>query len=82
VGLFPSTWLFVTDSVDELRKLFLDSAGMPALGLAAPSKINSLAMAQAAMTPKRRKSHSENWLENLLVSGSMNGLRYHQQNPL
>jgi hypothetical protein len=28
------------------------------------------------------KRHSENGLENLLVSGSMNGLRYHQQNPL
>jgi hypothetical protein len=28
------------------------------------------------------KRYSDNWLENLLVSGSMNGLRYHQQNPL
>ena len=28
------------------------------------------------------KCYSENWLENLLVSGSMNGLRHHQQNPL
>lgn len=26
--------------------------------------------------------YSENWLENLLVSGSMNGLRHHQQNTL
>jgi hypothetical protein len=28
------------------------------------------------------KRYSENWLENLLVSCSMNGLRYYQQNPL
>ena len=28
------------------------------------------------------KRYADNWLENLLVSGSMNGLRYHQQNPL
>jgi hypothetical protein len=28
------------------------------------------------------KRYAENWLENLLVSGSMNGLRRHQQNPL
>jgi hypothetical protein len=28
------------------------------------------------------KRYSENWLENLLVSGSMNGLKHHQQNPL
>lgn len=28
------------------------------------------------------KRYSLNWLENLLVSGSMNGLRHHQQNPL
>jgi hypothetical protein len=28
------------------------------------------------------KRYAENWLENLLASGSMNGLRSHQQNPL
>ncbi len=28
------------------------------------------------------KRYAENWLENLLVSGSINGLRRHQQNPL
>ena len=26
--------------------------------------------------------YADNWLENLLVSGSMNGLRRYQQNPL
>lgn len=29
-----------------------------------------------------KKAYSANWLENLLVSGSMNGIRHHQQNPL
>lgn len=29
-----------------------------------------------------KKSYSDNWLENLLVSGSMNGFRYHQQKTL
>lgn len=29
-----------------------------------------------------QKRYAQNWLENLLVSGSMNGLRYHQQIPL
>ena len=29
-----------------------------------------------------QKRYADNWLENLLVSGSMNGLRHHQQNPL
>lgn len=29
-----------------------------------------------------KKSYSENWLENLLVSGSMNGVRRHQQKTL
>jgi len=28
------------------------------------------------------KRYADHWLENLLVSGSMNGLRRHQQNPL
>jgi hypothetical protein len=28
------------------------------------------------------KRYTDNWLENLLVSGSMNGLRHHQQIPL
>jgi hypothetical protein len=28
------------------------------------------------------KRYTDNGLENLLVSGSMNGLRHHQQNPL
>ena len=28
------------------------------------------------------KRYADNWLENLIASGSMNGLRYHQQNPL
>jgi hypothetical protein len=28
------------------------------------------------------KRYSQNWLENLLISGSMNGIRSHQQNPL
>lgn len=28
------------------------------------------------------KRYADNWLENLLVSGSMNGLSHHQQNPL
>jgi hypothetical protein len=28
------------------------------------------------------KRYADNWLENLLISGSMNGLRHHQQNPL
>jgi hypothetical protein len=28
------------------------------------------------------KRYADNWLENLLASGSMNGLRGHQQNPL
>jgi hypothetical protein len=28
------------------------------------------------------KRYADNWLENLLVSGSMNGFRRYQQNPL
>jgi hypothetical protein len=28
------------------------------------------------------KCYADNWLENLLVSGSMNGMEYHPQNPL
>ncbi|ESQ10078.1 MAG: hypothetical protein N838_35730, partial [Thiohalocapsa sp. PB-PSB1] len=28
------------------------------------------------------KRYADNWLENLLASGSMNGLRGYQQNPL
>ena len=28
------------------------------------------------------KRYADNWLENLLISGSMNGYRAHQQNPL
>ncbi|MEE4379649.1 MAG: hypothetical protein V2J55_19350 [Candidatus Competibacteraceae bacterium] len=28
------------------------------------------------------KRYAENWLENWLISGSMNGSRFHQQNPL
>lgn len=28
------------------------------------------------------KRYANNWLENLLLSGSMNGLKHHQQNPL
>lgn len=27
------------------------------------------------------KAYSDNWLENLLASGSINGIRHHQQNP-
>lgn len=29
-----------------------------------------------------KTSYSDNWLENLLASGSMNGIQHHQQNPL
>ena len=28
------------------------------------------------------KRYADNWLENLLISASMNGTRGHQQNPL
>ncbi len=28
------------------------------------------------------KRYAENWLENLLISASMNGAKHHQQNPL
>lgn len=50
-----------------------------------PSSPNTVKKHQGQRCPAERlngKRYADNWLENLLVSGSMNGLRYHQQNPL
>jgi hypothetical protein len=50
-----------------------------------PSSPETVKKHQGQHCPAERlngKRYVENWLENLLVSGSMNGLRHHQQNPL
>lgn len=50
-----------------------------------PSSPETVKKHQGQRCPAERlngKRYVENWLENLLVSGSMNGLRHHQQNPL
>lgn len=50
-----------------------------------PSSPRTVQKHQGQRCPAERLNHkryAENWLENLLVSGSMNGLRHHQQNPL
>ena len=50
-----------------------------------PSSPRTVKKHQGRRCPAERlngKRYAENWLENLLVSGSMNGLRHHQQNPL
>ena len=50
-----------------------------------PSSPQTIKKHQGKSCPAVRlnnKCYSENWLENLLVSGSMNGIRRHQQNPL
>ena len=50
-----------------------------------PSSPGTVQKHQGRRCPAERlngKRYAENWLENLLVSGSMNGLRHHQQNPL
>ena len=50
-----------------------------------PSSPRTVRKHQGQRCPAERLNHkryAENWLENLLVSGSMNGLRHHQQNPL
>lgn len=50
-----------------------------------PSSPQTIKKYQGKSCPAVRlnnKYYSENWLENLLISGSMNGTRHHQQNPL
>jgi hypothetical protein len=50
-----------------------------------PSSPQTIKKHQGESCPAVRLNHScysQNWLENLLVSGSMNGIRQHQQNPL
>jgi hypothetical protein len=50
-----------------------------------PSSPATVKTYQGQRCPAERlngKRYADNWLENLLVSGSMNGLRHHQQNPL
>jgi hypothetical protein len=50
-----------------------------------PSSPRTVRKYQGQRCPAERlngKRYAENWLENLLVSASMNGLRHHQQNPL
>lgn len=50
-----------------------------------PSSPRTVSKYQGQRCPAERlngKRYTDNWLENLLVSGSMNGLRHHQQNPL
>ena len=50
-----------------------------------PSSPQTVSKHQGQTSPAERlnnKRYSENWLENLLISGSMNGGRHRQQNPL
>lgn len=50
-----------------------------------PSSPQTVATHKGRRSPAERlngKRYAENWLENLLISGSMNGYRSHQQNPL
>ena len=50
-----------------------------------PSSPQTIKKHQGQSCPAGRlnkKAYTQNWLENLLVSGSMNGIRHHQQNPL
>jgi hypothetical protein len=50
-----------------------------------PSSPSTVKKHQGRRCPAERlngKRYANNWLENLLVSGSMNGLQHHQQNPL
>lgn len=50
-----------------------------------PSSPRTVKKYQGQRCPAERlngKCYAANWLENLLVSGSMNGLKYYQQNPL
>jgi hypothetical protein len=50
-----------------------------------PSSPATIKKYQGQRCPAERlngKRYADNWLENLLASGSMNGLRHHQQNPL
>lgn len=50
-----------------------------------PSSPRTVQRHQGQRCPAERlrgKCYAQNWLENLLVSGSMNGLKHHQQNPL
>jgi hypothetical protein len=50
-----------------------------------PSSPMTVKKHQGQRCPAERlngKRYADHWLENLLVSGSMNGLRRHQQNPL
>jgi hypothetical protein len=50
-----------------------------------PSSPSTVKKHQGQCRPAERlngKRYTENWLGNLLVSGSMNGLKHYQQNPL
>ena len=50
-----------------------------------PSSPRTVSKHQGRRCPAERlndKRYAENWLENLLASGSMNGSQHHQQNPL
>lgn len=50
-----------------------------------PSSPRTVQRHQGQRCPAERlngKRYAHNWLENLLVSGSMNGLKHYQQNPL
>lgn len=50
-----------------------------------PSSPATVKKHQGQRSPAERlngKRYADNWLENLLISGSMNGYRAHQQNPL
>jgi hypothetical protein len=50
-----------------------------------PSSPSTVKKHQGQCCPAERlngKRYTENWLGNLLVSGSMNGLKHYQQNPL
>lgn len=50
-----------------------------------PSSPETVTKHKGQRSPAERlngKRYAESWLENLLVSGSMNGYRSHQQNPL
>ena len=50
-----------------------------------PSSPQTVKKHNGQLSPAERlnsKRYADNWLENLLISGSMNGYRAHQQNPL
>ena len=50
-----------------------------------PSSPQTVKKHNGKLSPAERlngKRYADNWLENLLISGSMNGYRAHQQNPL